>query len=100
VLGSGSSEYEHGQTDFRGNQHTTKATAPMTDRTRTVRGTPSRSTHQRQTNELAASIMGCFQNDRRVLAEQWGEGQDADGAEGEADQKNDKRIERPRSRCP
>jgi hypothetical protein len=57
VLGSGSSEYEHGQTDFRGNQHTTKATAPMTDRTRTVGVTPSRSTHQCQTNQLAGSTI-------------------------------------------
>ena len=91
MLGSGSSEYEHGQTDFRGNQHTTTATAPMTDRTRTVRGTPSRSTHKWQTNQLAASTIGLS----RTTAAGSPKDQDADGAEHETDQKSDGRIERP-----
>jgi hypothetical protein len=68
VLGSGSSEYEHGQTDFRGNQHTTKATAPMTDRTRTVGVTPSPIHAPVPDKPTRGKHYRSFQNDRCGLA--------------------------------
>jgi hypothetical protein len=99
VLGSGSSEYEHGQTDFRGHQHDESDSAHDGSRQEPWAAQPADPrTSGRQTNSPQA-LWGVPERPPRSHRAV-GEDQDADGAEGEADQKNDKRIERPRSRCP